>query len=67
MATDDYTRVHFAYGKTAEEAFALREGIVDAASDAVVHPRNKKDVQKIVEFCNENKVPVYVYGGGSLR
>ena len=33
--------------------------------DITVHPRNKVDVQKIVKYCNDQKVPIYVYGGGS--
>ncbi|OHD65419.1 MAG: oxidoreductase [Spirochaetes bacterium RBG_13_51_14] len=65
VSTDDYSRVKYASGKTAEEAIKLRNGIVDRAADVVVHPRGKDDVQKIVAYCNRNRIPIYVYGGGS--
>ncbi|NTU51344.1 MAG: FAD-binding oxidoreductase, partial [Candidatus Aminicenantes bacterium] len=32
---------------------------------AVVHPRDKEDVKKIVALCNRERIPLYVYGGGS--
>jgi len=43
----------------------LRDGNIGEVADLVIHPRGKEDVQKIVATCNEQKIPVYVYGGGS--
>jgi len=65
VAVDDYSRVKFSNGKTAEEAMKLRNGIVEGAADAVLHPRNREDVRDIVMYCNQHKIPVYVFGGGS--
>jgi len=65
VATDDYSRVKFSHGKTVDEAIDLRRQEVRDAPDVVLHPRNKKDVQKIVAFCNDRKIPIYVFGGGS--
>ncbi len=65
VTADSYQRVKFSSGKTVEEAINLRRGRVDRICDAVVHPRNKNDVQKIISYCNSSKIPVYVYGGGS--
>ncbi|MBF0367402.1 MAG: FAD-binding oxidoreductase [Oligoflexia bacterium] len=65
IALDDYSRVKYAYGKTAEEMMELRIAIVREVPDAVVHPRNKLEVQKIVEYCNQEKIPLYLFGGGS--
>ena len=65
VETHDYARVRYAAGKTAEEAFKLREGIVDHAADVAVHPRGREDVEQIVGLCHEQKIPLYVYGGGS--
>ena len=28
-------------------------------------PRDKNDIEKIVVYCNEHEIPLYVYGGGS--
>jgi alkyldihydroxyacetonephosphate synthase len=61
----DYDRVKYSTGKTMEETLKLRQGISGDVNDIVVHPRSKEDIQKIVTFCNQEKIPVYVYGGGS--
>ena len=65
VSLDDYSRAKYASGKTMEEAMQLRQGIAGEVADIIVHPRSKKDVGKIVTYCNEQKIPVYVYGGGS--
>lgn len=65
VKTDDYSRLQVAYGKTMIDLMRLREGIVENIPDIVLHPRDKHDIEKIVMYCNEQKIPVYVYGGGS--
>ncbi len=65
VASDDYSRVKYATGKTMEEAMNLRIGKACAAPDVVLHPRDKEDVHRIVDYCDEQKIPVYVYSGGS--
>ncbi|GAB4337397.1 MAG: FAD-binding oxidoreductase [Candidatus Abyssubacteria bacterium] len=65
VGVDDYSRVRYSCGKTMEEILMLREGAVDAVADVVVHPRDKKDVEKIVAYCNQQRIPIYPYGGGS--
>ncbi len=62
---DDYNRVKYSHGKLAEEMVNLKRGVLHEISGVVVHPRNKEDVQKIVILCNEQRIPLYVYGGGS--
>lgn len=65
VSSDDYSRLKYSSGKTAEEAISLRQGIPGKTADLVIHPKNKDDVKKIVLYCNEHGLPVYVYGGGS--
>ncbi len=65
VATDDYSRIKFSTGKTAEEIIELRHQSVKNVSDIAVHPRNKEDVQGIMNFCNQEKIPLYIFGGGS--
>ena len=65
VRTDDYTRLRVAYGKTMIDLLRLREGIVENLPDAVVYPRTKDDIKALVSFCNERKIPLYIYGGGS--
>ena len=65
VALDDYSRVKYAYGKTTEEMLELRQGIIREVADVVVHPRNKHDVRKIVEYCNAERIPITVFSAGS--
>lgn len=62
---DDYHRVKYSYGKLAEEMVNLKRGVLHEITGAVVHPRNKQDVLKIVQLCDQKKIPLYVFGGGS--
>jgi alkyldihydroxyacetonephosphate synthase len=34
-------------------------------ADVVVHPRDKQDVQKIVHYCDAERIPITVFSGGS--
>jgi alkyldihydroxyacetonephosphate synthase len=65
VALDDYSRVKYAYGKTTEEMLELRQGMIREVADVVVHPRDKNDVQKIVEYCNQERISVTVFSAGS--
>lgn len=65
VTIEAYARVKYSNGKTAEEAIQMREGINGPLADLVVHPRDKEDIRKIVAYCNEEKLPIYVFGGGS--
>lgn len=65
VKTDNYTRLSVAYGKTMLDLMRLRKHIVENLPDAVVYPRDREDIIKLVRFCSQEKIPVYVYGGGS--
>lgn len=65
VSVEDYDRVKYSSGKTSEELLELREGIVREIADVVVHPRDKHDVRRIVEYCNEQRIPVTVWSAGS--
>lgn len=65
VSSKEYDRIKFSYGKTVEEAMNLRNGEIGKISDLVIHPENKHQIVEIVEYCNENIIPIYVYGGGS--
>ncbi len=65
VQVDDYNRVKYSYGKLAEEIVSLKRGLLHEVTGAAVHPRDKYEVQKIVGLCARQKVPIYVYGGGS--
>lgn len=65
VETDGYSRVRHSRGQTSEEAMMLRRGEIADVADAVVHPRDKTDVQAIVAWCHEARMPLSVFGGGS--
>lgn len=65
VKTDDYSRLSVAYGKTMYDILRLRNKIVENVPDAVLYPESKEQIEKIVAFCQSEKIPVYVYGGGS--
>ncbi|MFZ2414262.1 MAG: FAD-binding protein, partial [Candidatus Cryosericum sp.] len=65
VRTDGYSRLQVAYGKTMVDLMRLREGIVENIPDVVLHPRSTTDIEAIVRFCDDQRVPLYVYGGGS--
>ena len=62
---DDYSRIKASYGKALIDILRLREGKVEHLPELVLHPRNKYDVQVIIQYCSQKKIPVYVVGGGS--
>ncbi|MGI6378195.1 MAG: FAD-binding oxidoreductase [Bacilli bacterium] len=65
VSISDYDRLAVAYGKTAYDAMRLREKIYENLPDAVVYPDDSEQIQKVVDFCIQKDIPLYVYGGGS--
>lgn len=63
--TDVYHRLQIAYGKTMIDLMRLRKGIIENIADLVLWPRNREDLRKISDYCNNEGIPIYVYGGGS--
>ncbi|MFW5647049.1 MAG: FAD-binding oxidoreductase, partial [Acetivibrio ethanolgignens] len=65
VTTEDYPRLAVAYGKTGYDALRLRNHQFDSLPDVVIYPDTTEQVEKIVAYCTEHKIPLYVYGGGS--
>ncbi|MEG1639304.1 MAG: FAD-binding oxidoreductase, partial [Ruthenibacterium sp.] len=65
VRTDSYARLSVAYGKTMYDILRLRHKIVENVPDAVLYPDTKEQIEQIVAYCAAEKIPVYVYGGGS--
>ena len=61
----DYDRLSVAYGKTAYDLLRIRQRQFHSLPDLVVYPSTTEEVENIVKYCTENKLPLYVYGGGS--
>jgi len=65
VRTDDYARLSVAYGKTMYDIMRLRHKIVQNIPDAVLYPDTREQIEQIVAYCAAEKIPIYVYGGGS--
>ena len=65
VRTDDYARLSVAYGKTMYDLMRLRNKIIENVPDAVVYPDTAEQIEKLVAFSVREKIPLYVYGGGS--
>ncbi|MDD6012048.1 MAG: FAD-binding oxidoreductase [Oscillospiraceae bacterium] len=65
VTTEDYPRLAVAYGCTAYDLLRLRHKVIENVPDVVVYPDTTEQVEKIVAYAVENKIPLYVYGGGS--
>jgi len=65
VRTDDYARLSVAYGKTMYDIMRLRHKIAENVPGAVLYPGTKEQIERIVAYCAAEKIPLYVYGGGS--
>ncbi len=65
VSTGDYERLSVAYGSTAYDLLRMRQMQIDSLPDLVIYPDTSEQVEKTVAYCTENKIPLYVYGGGS--
>ena len=65
LRTDNYARLSVAFGKTMYDVMRLRNKVIENVPDFVLYPESKEQIEKIVTYCAENKIPVYIYGGGS--
>jgi len=65
VSDDVYDRLRVSYGKTMLDALRLRDHQVENLPDLVLHPRHRGDVEEIVRYCHEHRIPLYTYGAGS--
>lgn len=63
--TDDYSRLSVAYGKTMYDVLRIRQKIIENLPDCVLYPDTTEQVEQITAYCVKEKIPLYVYGGGS--
>jgi len=63
--TDTYNRTRTSYGSAIIDVLRLRNHILENLPDIVLCPRDRRDVQAVVRFCDENRIPLYVVGGNS--
>lgn len=65
ILTDDFSRANFAYGKFYGELLNLRQNKIPNPPDAVISPKNIDEIQKLIEYCNKEKISIVPVGGQS--
>lgn len=65
VAEDKLSRASVCYGKTMLDLLRLRHCIIENAPDIVIYPSTREEVEQIVAYCDEQKINIYAYGGGS--
>ncbi len=65
VKTDLYARISRSYGGGMIDALRLRRKIIENIPDAVICPRDQKEIEKLIAFCDQEHIPVYVFGAGS--
>jgi alkyldihydroxyacetonephosphate synthase len=63
--SDDFSRAKFSCGKFYAELLDLRLNLVPNPPDAVVSPNSFDELVKIVEYCNQERIPLIPVGGQS--
>lgn len=64
-STSTYERTRRSYGAGFLDAMRLRHKIVENLPDIVLRPRHRADVEAIVHYCDQHRIPITVWGGGS--
>jgi alkyldihydroxyacetonephosphate synthase len=65
VQSDDFSRAKFSCGKFYGELLDMRLNLVPNPPDAVVSPKSFDELVKIVEYCNQERIPLIPVGGQS--
>ncbi|HEY2632219.1 MAG TPA: FAD-binding oxidoreductase [Solirubrobacteraceae bacterium] len=64
-ATDTYARASHALGKSYSDVVRGFRGQFHHPPDFVTHPRDERDVERVLEWCSSQRVAAIPYGGGT--
>lgn len=65
VTTSAYDRARVSYGGGMLDALRLRQHIVENLPAVVLAPRSTQEILAVVQYCDAQRIPVYVYGAGS--
>jgi alkyldihydroxyacetonephosphate synthase len=65
LFTDTYSRTRASYGAGIIDALRLRHRIVENIADIVICPGSQQELEAVVRYCHEHRIPIYVNAGGS--
>ena len=63
--TDSFTRLKVSYGDGYIDQIRLREHHVENLCDVVVWPENEEQIIQVMEYANQQRIPIYPVGGGT--
>ncbi|MGC8580483.1 MAG: FAD-binding oxidoreductase [bacterium] len=62
---ETYDRANHTYGKSFRDMIRAINRVFDNPPDYVAYPSTEEDIIALINFCNEKKVALIPYGGGS--
>ncbi|WP_017600384.1 FAD-binding oxidoreductase [Nocardiopsis lucentensis] len=65
VRVDDAARLRHLGGKSTPDLLLRRSGAADPAPDAVVHPADHDEVERLLRVCSDARVAVVPFGGGT--
>ncbi|MCS7212855.1 MAG: FAD-binding oxidoreductase [Candidatus Calescibacterium sp.] len=65
FSTERYERVLHSSGRSYKNLVRLKRGNIKTFPDAVVYPRSKEDIIRLLEFCDINNIACIPFGGGT--
>ncbi len=65
LTIDSYQRTKKSYGAGMIDALRTRQKIFENLPDVVVAPRQNADIAAILAYCQQENLPVTIYGAGS--
>jgi alkyldihydroxyacetonephosphate synthase len=64
-STDVHARASHAWGRSYSDVVRAFRGQFDHPPDVVAHPRDERDVERVLEWCDAAHAAVIPYGGGT--
>jgi alkyldihydroxyacetonephosphate synthase len=65
ISTEKYDRLTHSLGKSYLGLLNLRRGLIRNSPDAVVYPKDEREVAKLLSFARVNRISVVPFAGGS--
>ncbi len=62
---DQHERITHALGKSYYDMLKIRSSTIKYAPDLILYPTTVGQIQEIIQVCNENKIAIIPFGGGS--
>ena len=65
VSSEKYDRLTHSLGRSYLDLLNLRRGLIRNPPDAVVYPRDEREVAKLLSFAHANRIAVVPFAGGS--